>query len=123
MVVGTFYSEVGTELLNFFAKFDPDSKTISARLLKGITWSERDFDDIKEELDDFEFAFKLGSKSLRDLEKFLLKKRNFGLILLENPTLSELTSFADLLMEIFHITEELEKIEPLKELQKDQELK
>ncbi|MBI5664438.1 MAG: hypothetical protein HZC49_05035 [Nitrospirae bacterium] len=41
------------------------------------------------------------------LKNYLAEKRNFLLRLLENPVLLEHESFTDLLMAVFHLTEEL----------------
>lgn len=116
MVVGTFYSEVGTELLNYFVQFDPDSIEISRDLLRGIKWSEKGFARIRKELDDFEYCFDCKGENMLGVRDFLLDKRNFLLILSENPVLMELESFSELLWGIFHLTEELEKIAEVRDL-------
>ena len=50
---------------------------------------------------------KSASGNLDELKLFLISKRNFLLMLLENPNLLEHDAFTDLLRAVFHLTEEL----------------
>jgi drug/metabolite transporter (DMT)-like permease len=46
MVIGAFFSEVGTRLLVFFSDFDPTLETIRKQLLVTNNWSEKEFSKI-----------------------------------------------------------------------------
>jgi hypothetical protein len=109
MVVGAFFSEVGTELLRRFRKMDVDPSSGNTFLV-GKDWSEKDFTSAKKFVKQSSGKFKLDLKkgdmpALRDL---LVGKREFLLRLLENPNLLEHEEFTDLLWAVFHLTEELE---------------
>jgi hypothetical protein len=52
----------------------------------------------------------------KDLRDFLFEKRFFMLSLLENPNLLEHDSFTDLLLAVFHISEELSARDTLERL-------
>jgi hypothetical protein len=43
MVIGTFYSEVGTSLLTTFSRHDPTISTLSDRLVVRETWTDPEF--------------------------------------------------------------------------------
>jgi hypothetical protein len=107
MVIGAFFSEVGTNLLKLFSGFDLHYKTIRENLIISDRWSEHDFTLTRNRLKDF--GYKLDSKNgdLEVLKSFLTGKRNFLLGLLENPNLLEHESFTNLLWAVFHLTEEL----------------
>ncbi|MBN1871512.1 MAG: hypothetical protein JW800_02970 [Candidatus Omnitrophica bacterium] len=107
MVIGAFFSEVGTYLLKFISDFDPHVEEIKQKLIIKKDWTDKDFRSVRRELRDF--AYKVDSKEmdLASLKNFLSSKRGFLLRLLENPNLLEHEYFTDLLWAVFHATEEL----------------
>jgi hypothetical protein len=107
MVIGAFFSEVGTELLEYFANFDPRSSEIRERLVVTNDWSEREFSTVGRSLAACDCVIGSEKDDLENLRDFLMEKRNFLLTLLENPNLLEHESFTDLLWAVFHLTEEL----------------
>lgn len=119
MVVGTFYSEIGSDLLNLFTNFDPNCKKVIQDLLSGFDWSTKNFSAIKKELSHFNYCMECDVSEIIELREYLLSKRNFLLLLLENPTLLDLKSFSELLWAVFHINEELEKVGDIESLSED----
>jgi hypothetical protein len=107
MVIGAFFSEVGTDLLKLFAHFDLHYETLSRNLIISDKWSEQDFSKIDKQLKGFDYRLDSKKGDLEVLKSFLIGKRNFLLGLLENPNLLEHESFTDLLWAVFHLTEEL----------------
>lgn len=107
MVIGAFFSEVGTDLLKLIALFDLHYETLSKNLIISGKWSEQDFSRLKKQLEDFDYRLDSKKSDLEVLKGFLTGKRNFLLGLLENPNLLEHESFTDLLWAVFHLTEEL----------------
>ena len=116
MVIGTFFSEVGTELLNFFSNSDPDLDSIRGELVVGKDWSEEDFGKVSKKLRNYDYGVEIGRLGFDELGQFLGLKRDFLLRLLENPNLLEHESFTELLRAVFHLTEELANREDLKGL-------
>jgi len=108
MVIGAFYSEVGTELLKKYSCFISDSDRIDRKLKSVKDWGERDFNDILCEVEGVSFV-SVDSRKCRisEFREFLVSKRAFLITLLENPNLLEHESFTDLLWAVFHLTEEL----------------
>jgi hypothetical protein len=107
MVIGAFFSEIGTPLLEKFSRFDPDLTDITKNLVVTKDWSDKDFilgcRAVKKHVSN------LNSKSgnLAEVKEFLVGKRQFLLSLLENPNLLEHESFTEVLWAIFHLTDEL----------------
>ena len=116
MVIGIFFSEVGTELLNLLSNSDPDLDNIRGELVVGKGWSERDFGKVSKKLRDYDYGVEIGRLGLDELRQFLELKRDFLLRLLENPNILEHESFTGLLRAVFHLTEELGNRKDLKAL-------
>ncbi len=107
MVIGVFFSEVGTELLKTFAAFDKKAAKITKRLVVTNDWSEKDFSKMYKDVKGHNCNIDVSRGELEEIKKTLKGKRNFLLNLLENPNLFEHESFTDLLWAVFHLTEEL----------------
>jgi hypothetical protein len=107
MAIGTFFSEIGRELLTRFIVFDRQIAAIREKLADAKDWNDADFGRIRKEM----MAHQSGILcSLGDLEKLktcLLEKRHFLLSLLQNQNLLEHESFTDMLWAIFHLADEL----------------
>jgi hypothetical protein len=116
MVIGTFFSEVGTRLLTSFSDFDPKLDQIRNNLLMTNVWSENEFLSVSKRLKDYDYGIEIQKLNLEDLRHFIVGKRDFLLRLLENPTLLEHESFTELLRAVFHLTEELAAREDVKQL-------
>lgn len=107
MVIGAFFSEVGTKLLTILSDNDPELDQIREGLIVTGEWSEQDFFRADKHLRDYEFGVDMQRIDLEELRRFLLAKRDFMVRLLENPILLEHEIFTDLLRAVFHLTEEL----------------
>lgn len=106
MVIGAYFSEVGTDLLKHFFSFDMNYDAIGNFMITD-KWSEQDFSLAKKRLKDIAHTVDSRKGDLEILKSLLTRKRNFLLGLLENPNLLEHESFTDLLWAVFHLTEEL----------------
>lgn len=119
MVIGTFFSEVGLDLLKKFSDFVENSEILEKELEIQPTWGKKDFKKAKASAQSFSYDVKIDKTNLSRLQEFLLSKRYFLLRLLENPNLLEHDRFTDLLWAVFHLAEELAfrgmKIEDLPE--------
>jgi hypothetical protein len=116
MVIGSFFSEVGTRLITYFSDFDPKLSAIREHLIVKDNWSEQEFYKVSKHLRDYDYSVDVQKVDLEGLRSFLLSKREFLLLLLENPALLEHEPFSELLRAVFHLTEELEKREDVKQL-------
>ena len=107
MVIGAFFSEVGTTLLKSFADFDLHYDKIRGNLVITSDWSKEDFSIVRKRLREYDYNVNSEKGDLENLKDFLMGKRDFLLRLLENPNLLEHESFTDVLWAVFHLTEEL----------------
>lgn len=107
MIIGTFFSEVGLELLRRFYQFIPNADELAPALDISSAWTSKDFRSAIKKTQTFSFSTRIDSTSLAELRDFLSSKRDFLLRLLENPNLMEHDRFTDLLWAVFHLAEEL----------------
>jgi hypothetical protein len=107
MLIGAFFSEVGTDLIKYLSHFSSGQRDISPRLLVKTSWSHKDFMDAIHFVQTFEPGLDSRKKDLITLKGFLESKRNFLLALLANPNLLEHDTFTDLLWAVLHLSEEL----------------
>ena len=108
MVIGAFFSEVGTKLLKHFVAFDTDAEPIAGRLIVDVSWTDHRFDEVMRELKAHRVPMDCTRGDLAGLKQFLAARRSFLLGLLENQNLLEHETFTELLWAVFHLTEELE---------------
>jgi len=107
IVIGSFFSEVGKDLLKSFSALDPESETIRQELIVTDKWSDKQFLDMSNHLKRHDPNIDITKGNLEGLKELLLRKREFMLRLLENQNLLEHDAFTNLLMAIFHLTEEM----------------
>ncbi|MBJ6800405.1 hypothetical protein [Geomonas propionica] len=108
MVIGIFFSEVGSPLLRDLHDFYPDGKELSQKLGVTVRWHEEDYRAAREFLKEHEIRPDSRSGDLAALRAFLAEKKGVMLSLMENPNLLEHESFTDLLWAVFHLIEELQ---------------
>jgi hypothetical protein len=107
MVIGAFFSEVGTPLLKHFGRFDCQADVLADRLRVDANWSHDRFGQMREALRTHEFQIGGRPEDLKALQEFVVAKRSFLLGLLENPNLLEHEEFTELLWAVFHLADEL----------------
>jgi hypothetical protein len=108
MVIGSFFSVVGKDLLRFFSEFDPNAEKIRRDLIITNQWSAGEFLDMSRRLKKYDYVISIRRGDLGGLKKKLVKEREFMMRLLENQNLLEHDAFTGLLMSVFHLAEELE---------------
>lgn len=114
MVIGAFFSDVGTELLKMLSRSDAAADNFAAELTNlNRSSREKDYIGLKSLLGKKNFAIQMEISSLIGLDEFLQSKREYLLRLLENPNLMEHEQFTNLLWAVFHITEELKSRQDL----------
>jgi hypothetical protein len=107
MVIGVFFSELGTKLLEAFAGYDKNISGIKSHLLISGDWTEKDFMRVTREMKAYHYDVDISKIDFVYLSGMLLQQRNMLVRLLENPVLLEHETFTELLRAVFHVTEEL----------------
>lgn len=116
MVVGVFFSEVGTPLLKECREFIKESTELTALLRVSPQWHAADYQRSITHLKQHEIHVDSRLGRLECLKSFIVARRGFMLGLLENPNLLEHDEFTDLLWAVFHLLEELEARQTLIDL-------
>jgi hypothetical protein len=120
MVVGVFFSEMGTRLLGeLLPGFDRPQ--IVARLGVKPDWDTGDFRQATAFADGLKPQADCRAINLEALKDFLSHERDLVLRLLENPNLLEHERFTDMLWAVSHLAEELEARPQLQSLPKSDE--
>ncbi|MBI5101477.1 MAG: hypothetical protein HZB33_06555 [Nitrospirae bacterium] len=107
MLIGTFYSEVGSDLIKHCSRFSPDLSELARHLLVTGHWTDRDFEKARALAASTNPHLDSTRDDLTKVREFLESKRGFLLSLLANPNLLEHDAFTDLLWAVFHLLEEL----------------
>jgi hypothetical protein len=116
IVVGVFFSEIGTWLLTYLSDNDPNLCRLSGDLVKIDQWSDEEFIRVQDKFKNHRYSIDIKKIDIKALSTYLSSKRSFSLRLLENPLLLENESFTNLLRAVFHLTEELEHRRDLQDL-------
>jgi hypothetical protein len=116
MVIGAFFSEVGLELLRLISTRAATPENFRGKIKTINSWPDQEFLNFKKSLPEYDFALTIEPDGWETLRAFLLDKRDFLLRLLENPNLLEHDAFSNLLLAVFHLTEELAQRHALEKL-------
>ena len=116
MVIGAFFSSVGTKLLTYLSDSDPSLDAIREHLIVANDWSEQEFSSMSSHLKSYNYEIDVQKVDLGHLRSFLVEKKDFLLRLLENPALLEHESFTEILRAVFHLSDELENRDDLGKL-------
>ena len=116
MVIGVFFSEVGTKLLGYFACCGIHSDEIQKDLTLSTSWDEQQFLEASKKIKKYDYAVDISKVDLPGMKEFLVSKRGSMVQLLENPTLLEHETFTESLRAVFHLVEELDSRKSLEGL-------
>ena len=117
LIIGVYFSEVGTRLLATCAQADPNLARFRAQLAIGDHWTERDFQQAGKEIRSQVFKVDEARVDLARLHDFLASRRQSLVALLENPITLEQENFTEHLQAVFHLTEELSARDDLVEIE------
>jgi hypothetical protein len=107
MVIGTFFSELGTRLLGDLTAGLADRAAVVGRLGVRADWTAADFRQAIDWAAAADFRFDPAKLDLPALKELLLAQRQLLVLLLANPNLMEHERFTDLLWSVSHLMEEL----------------
>ncbi|TAL17753.1 two pore domain potassium channel family protein [bacterium] len=110
MAIEVFLTEIGSQLLRYFAEADPAPP-------KGLaldqSWTAKDFSAAKKALASHSFTVDAGLLDLERMRTFLDANTSTLLRILENPNLGDHERFTDMLRAVFHLKSELTSRENL----------
>lgn len=107
MVLGIFFSEIGSDLVNIFVKCDSSCSKIRDALKVKTDWTKADF---KNAADQISMICPTAKPCVEDFEHIrdkLAEKRDFILRIIENPVFLENEEISRIMQNILHISDEL----------------
>jgi hypothetical protein len=107
MVIGVFFTEIGTSIMHTCIKLDPNVDKIRAAMIIKEECDKADYNNLLKILKNYEYSISIEGVDVHEVKEFLTSKREFLIRLLENPNLLEHETFAELLNAVFHVEEEL----------------
>lgn len=116
MVIGAFFSEIGTSLLGRVAVTDLALEEVRDDLLPKQHWTEADYAAAKAALEAHHAKIDISACDLYELKDMLEEEKRFVLGLLGNQALLEHEEFSELLWAVTHLAEELAVRESLDDL-------
>jgi hypothetical protein len=106
MILGAFFSDVGSELLTYLSNTDPNLDGIRDKFNVTGVWTDEEFSSLDKNLREFKYEIDIKKIDLKSMKSFLILKKDFLLRLLENPVILEHESFSDILRGVFHLYDE-----------------
>lgn len=107
MVIEMFFSEVGTELLRAFSQCDEELYNMREDLSITSDCNGNELKALGKKVSQHEPKLELTAAEFEAIDMMLQECRPQMLNLLGNPALLEHETFTELLMSVFHLTEEL----------------
>ena len=108
MVIGAFFSEVGTELLGRLAVTDTALAEVRSDLIPQMSWTDAEYRAAERAVAQHHPKIDIGACDLDALKTMLVAEKPFLLGLLSNQSLLEHEQFTELLWAVTHLAEELE---------------
>lgn len=107
MVIGVFFSELGTELLGQLTVLLANKDALRPHLAVQSGWTAADWRRSLRAAATFDYQVDLVGRDLSALRDLLARRRDLLALLLANPNLMEHERFTDLLWAVSHLREEL----------------
>src|SRR4030067_2085354 len=77
MVIGAFFSEVGTDLLRLLSNFNIQFEKMRSELIITNEWNEKGFLNASRQFKNYQYEITSKNGYLEELKTFLLRKRDF----------------------------------------------
>ncbi len=116
MVINSFFSQTGSRLLKMLVAFDTGLAQRQTQLNVQSAWTMKDFRQALYYVQKTTFVLDSHRADIEKLHCFLQKEKDFLVRLLENPVLLEHQDFTEMLWAVFHLEDELDWRDSLKDL-------
>lgn len=107
MAISAFFSEAGTQFIGCLAAFVELPAQTAGLLRIDTGWQKADFRRAAQALEQTPLKADCALGDLACLKTSLSARREFMMLMLENPNLLEHDAFTDMLWALFHLTDEL----------------
>lgn len=107
MIIGIFYNQVGTEVLDVLVKADNCIENIRNTALIKKDWKQEQYKILYEKLNQYEYCVDINKLDLSKLKDILLKNEDFFIDLILNPTIQDKELFTETIVAMIHLKDEL----------------
>jgi hypothetical protein len=107
MVLGVFFSELGSKLLLSFSEADDNIHNIKNKLVLNRNMDVSDFAVLSKDIKRYKSDIDIEKIDMKSLRQNLQEHKDFLLRLLENPNLLDSEMFTQVIWAVFHLAEEL----------------
>ena len=107
IVINAFFSEAGMDILMSLTVFCKNCENYNEKLNVQTDWTSDMFSKTVRYLQNSSMFVESDAQQLEHLKSLLKGKRDFLIRMIENPNLLEHDTFTDMLLAVFHVTEEL----------------
>ena len=107
MVVGIFFSEIGTKLLTYISDRDTNIEQIRKDMYITPGWDNKHFKKVSQRIKSYSYEVNINIDDFQNLKNMLLTQTDFLVRLFENPILMEHETFTECLRAVFHLEDEL----------------
>ncbi|WP_300349738.1 hypothetical protein [Clostridium sp.] len=107
MLIGVFFSELGTDILNTFVHADENADKIASEAIVTKAWDKNDFKHLEKLVNEYYYEANIEKIDILALEEKLNEHKDLVINLITNPMLIEHEEFSDMLMSMMHLREEL----------------
>jgi len=117
VIISAFFAETGMSILYALSELDGNDNFRKLDLTD--LSSKGKIKSVKNQIKEFEYEIKATPEKLEHLRSVLSQKKSFLINMLENSNLYEHDSFTDMLWSVFHIADELQNIESISNVTKE----
>lgn len=107
IVINAFFSEAGIDILTGLTGFNKNYDDISVKLNVQTDWTDNMFSKTVKYFENADIQIECSVEQLETLKVLIKSKLSFLIRMIENPNLLEHDTFTDMLLAVFHVTEEL----------------
>lgn len=108
MLIGLFYTELGTKLLSDIVIGDAHGVMANHRTITSDTWCDKSFAKLHEDILNYDYEINIEKIDLRAIRTRLDSNKDLLINLISNGNLLEHETFTEMLMTIMHLKEELD---------------
>ena len=108
MLIGLFYTELGTKLLSDIVKGDAHGVMANHRTITADTWCDKSFSKLHEDILQYDYEINIEKIDLKNIRNRLDNNKDLLINLISNGNLLEHETFTEMLMTIMHLQEELD---------------
>lgn len=107
MIVGLFYQELGNKLLAEIVKGNDTTKLQNINV--DLKWDDDKYSVLEKEINNHSFDLDLFKIDLDNLDNLISRYQQLVTNIITNPVIHEHELFTDVIMSIFHLSEELKQ--------------